>query len=195
MLHQKSTLASLLIAMLCFVACRSEQKSENTAMQDSAQTAGIQASANAAPLSNRMARLMGADNEATFRTVNLGDPIAEVKAKEKAELFEDDANHVGYTIEYSTLESADILYYRDKQQKVNKIEVDLYLNNRQSVTEFSKELTAYLSGRFGKESQQNGVTVWNGRDAVASLKDVSKGKDFGLKLTFLPAGETLATRK
>lgn len=89
-----------------------------------------------------------------------------------------------------------MLYYQ-QNGKVTAIEVDLFLNSRQSVDEYQTELNTYFTGRYGSPKSTPGGTVWNGpAGEQLVLRDVSKGKDFGLKIRIDPArGATTALAK
>ncbi|MFC5412686.1 hypothetical protein ACFPMF_25395 [Larkinella bovis] len=173
---------AVLIAALFLNACQTnQQSSEATKPADSTEmTTNRPDSEQDATPSDWLAKLMG-PNDGLFRGVKLGDAVSDVKAKEEAEPFEEDADHLGYTIEYENLESVDIQYFLDKNKKVSGIQVDIYLNNRKSVDEHTKELTDYFTRQYGQPAQQSWKIA--GKDRV-TLTDVSKGKDFGLKLTF-----------
>ncbi len=140
------------------------------------------------PITGRLADL-GLTRDSHWRGINLGDEFGKVKATEKGEAFESDAKHVGYTVEFKTLETADMLYYQQKGN-VSAIDVDLFLNNRQSVDGYQNELKPYFTTRYGTPKPGLGGTVWNGpAGEQILLKDVSKGKDFGLKIKIVPADQ------
>lgn len=131
---------------------------------------------------------LGLTRDSHWRGVNLGDAFSVVKEKEKGQPFESDARHVGYTVEFPNLETADMLYYQSGGN-VSAIEVDLFLNNRQSVDQYRKELEPYFTTRYGTPKTADGAMTWTGSTGEQlSLKDVSKGKDFGLKIKIQPIG-------
>ena len=179
--------------LLLLNACTSKKSGEETQRADTTAPAPARPDAAAAPLSENLRRLLG-DEPGLFRGVNLGDRIADVKARERLEQFEADASHVGYTFEYPSLESADILYFHDKAGVVTKIDVDLYLNDNDSQARFTNELTAYFNRRFGPSTRQGAGLVWNDAAARLVMKDVTKGTNFGLKLTFAPATGPVTAR-
>jgi hypothetical protein len=171
---------SLLLTALFFIslpACTTKKK-------PSAQLADSSAAANPAPavdqapepITGRLASL-GLTRDSHWRGINLGDDFSVVKANEKGEPFESNAQHVGYTLEFPNLETADILYYQTAG-KVSAIDVDLFLNTRESISEYRKELEPYFTTRYGTPKPTAGGLVWQGpaREQI-SLKDVSKGKD------------------
>lgn len=165
----------------------------NTKKQTATQTTDSSTAANPAPavdhasepITGRLADL-GLTRDSHWRGVNLGDDFAVVKTKEKGEAFERDAKHVGYTVEFANLETADMLYYQ-MGGKVSAIEVDLFLNAQQSVNAYRKELEPYFTTRYGAPKPGAGGLVWTGSTGEeVSLKDVSKGKDYGLKIRIAP---------
>jgi len=182
----RKLLYTVLIAGLATLgACKNKKSSgDPTAAADSTQAAmESDTVADAAVVSERLRELIG--EEGLLRGVNLGDNLATVRAKEKAELFEDSTNHLGYTVEYANLESADILYYKGRNGKVNRIGVDLYLNSRQSVDTFVQDLRTFFTGRYGAPRTSPRSWSWQTpSNEPVVLQDVSKGKDYGLKLTF-----------
>ncbi|GAB3259212.1 hypothetical protein GCM10027347_22620 [Larkinella harenae] len=172
---------ALLAIALFLNACQSNQQaSEATTPTDSTEILPTRPNTGNELVSDWLEKLVGSE-DGLFRGVKLGDGVAVVKEKENAEPFEEDAAHVGYTIEYENLESVDIQYFLDNGKKVNRIQVDIYLNNRQSVDTHRQELETYFTKRYGTPSQQSWKVAPN---SLVTLKDVSKGKDFGLKLTF-----------
>lgn len=177
-------LISLIVAQQ---ACTSKKQPESTQTVDSSTAAnpGPGVDYVPEPITGRLAAL-GLTRDSHWRGINLGDDFSVVQTKEKSEAFERDAKHVGYTVEFPNLETADMLYYQTGG-KVSAIEVDLFLNNRQSVDGYRKELEPYFTTRYGTPKPGAGGSVWTGQTGEqVSLKDVSKGKDFGLKIRFAP---------
>lgn len=173
--------SALLATVLSLNACQSKQQtSEATTPADTSEILPNRADSQLeVPVSDWLEKLVGPE-DGLFRGVNLGDAVSVVKEKETLEPFEEDAAHVGYTLDYPNLESTDIQYFLDKDKKVIRIDVDIYLNNRTSVDTHLKELTAYFTQKYGSPVQQ----TWRAAGNRITLTDVSKGKDFGLKLTF-----------
>ena len=175
-------------------ACRSRQQAASQTA-DSTATASSAETDSTPVITGRLAEL-GLTPDSHWRSINLGDDFTKVKATEKGEPFESDAKHTGYTIELTNLESADVLYYQTNK-KVSAITVDLFLNSRQSVTALEKELRTYFSSRYGSSKPLAGGTGWTGQKGESVLlKDVSKGKDFGLTIKIAPVeGPTTASSK
>ncbi|CCH55253.1 hypothetical protein BN8_04501 [Fibrisoma limi BUZ 3] len=167
-------------------ACRNRQQADSKATDSSAVVAGTAGSGEAA-VTGRLDSL-GLTSDSHWRGINLGDPIATVRATEKGELFESDNEHVGYTIEFPNLESADFLYYQTGQH-VSAIVADIFLNSPQSVKTYQQDLQTFFTACYGQPVTQEGAMIWTGPKAEkVSLKDVSKGKDYGLKVRINPAG-------
>lgn len=188
-LMKKHLLQVLLAMALLSQACQSTSQSEKTNLDSTLTAAGTSAvpPASAAALSSRL-RDIGLTTDSDWRGIRLGDAAATVKEKEKATLFETDAKHLGYTVEFANLESIDMLYLLGANQTVSGIEVDLYLNDAQSVDAYQTDLKRYFDARY-KATATAGT--WQGdRGQTITLKNVSKGKDYGLKVRI--AGSTSA---
>lgn len=166
-----------------FYACQSRQQTDSQLADSTAVTTPAAPSASV-PISGRLADL-GLTSSTDWRMVNVGDEFTHVKAVEKGEPFESDAEHIGYTVELRNLETADVLYYQTNG-KVSAIDVDLFLNSQSSVTAYRDELNAYFTGRYGAPKPAGKGTVWTTPAGTVGMEDVSKGKDFGLKIRMAP---------
>ncbi|GAB3957083.1 hypothetical protein GCM10028805_48820 [Spirosoma harenae] len=184
------------ISFFSLYACNSKQQRDNQPADSTAITSETASTETAnVSITGHLADL-GLTMDSDWRGLNLGDEFAKVKAVEKGEPFESDADHIGYTIEFKNLETADMLYYQT-DKKISAIDVDLFLNGRQSVVDFQKELEPYFSARYGTPKPNQGGSHWVGPNGTSvTLKDVSKGKDFGLKIRISSAeGSTTASVK
>jgi hypothetical protein len=186
---------SLLLVFLLFISLPACTNKKETAAQsaDSATATAPDPAVDYAPepITGHLADL-GLTRDSHWRGINLGDDFAVVKAKEKGAPFESDARHIGYTVEFPNLETADMLYYQAKG-KVSAIEVDLFLNTGQSISAYRKELEPYFTTRYGTPKTSAGGLLWTGQTGEQiSLKDVSKGKDFGLKIRIEPVAKTIS---
>ncbi|RYF72386.1 MAG: hypothetical protein EOO39_12240 [Cytophagaceae bacterium] len=161
-------------------ACTSRQSTDATTSADSSRLDSVATETSATVALTPALSGLGLTTEHDWRKVNLGDDFAAAKATETGESFEQDASHIGYTQEFDNLESVDYQYFQTGN-KVTSIQVDLYLNSANAVKTYQQELTTYLTARYGPSSASVGTLSWKSGNVV--LKDVSKGKDFGLKLT------------
>lgn len=174
-----------------FSTCRSRQQAAGQ-LTDSAATAGENHPVADGAITERLTDL-GLTPNTAWRGTNLGDDFTHVRAVEKGEPFESDKEHIGYTIELKNLETADVLYYQTAG-KVSAIDVDLFLNSRQSVADYQSELASYFTTRYGSPRSMGGGTVWTAKNGeTVALKDVSKGRDYGLKLKIAPTGAGTST--
>ncbi|GAB4041022.1 hypothetical protein [Spirosoma gilvum] len=188
---KKTALLLLSISLLLTQqACKNRQQTSTQTADTTASTASSQ-SATDVVITDRLAEL-GLTPDSDWRGINLGDDFEKVKGAEKGEPFENDADHVGYTIEFKNLESADMLYYQTAK-KVSAIDVDLFLNNRESVTAYQKELESYFTAHYGTPKPGKNEGQWMSPKGISvTMKDVSKGKDFGLKIK-MAVGDRSAT--
>ena len=188
--------AVLFVALLLTgAACRSKTQTQTTATTDSTAAAQMdtpETTAKPIAMTERLTAL-GLTQTGHWRGISLGDSITRVVTSATEKPFEQDAAHVGYTVEFPNLESADFLYFQ-QAGKVSAIEVDLYLNTRKSVDAYQKDLTDYFNQRYGTPITTAATTVWTGpKQETIRLKDVSKGKDFGLKVKIAPTGAGAVT--
>lgn len=138
---------------------------------------------------SELLRLILSPQGGDFRGFKFGDPLSKIKSGETFELFEDSTNHVGFTYETENFEVIDILYYLDKNQALNSIRVDVYLNDANAVRNLSEQFDTYLSGKYTPDKKQGKTTTWRGQGGlVVTLEDVSKDKDYGLRLGMGPKG-------
>ena len=168
----------LLPALLA--ACTSRPATEATTQTDSARLAPATSGTLVATAVPPRLLALGLQPSHDWRAVTVGDVFAAAKATETAAPFEQDSTHVGYTQEFSNLESVDY-QYSQRAGVVSAIEVDFYLNTAGAVEAYRQDLTTYLSARYGPATTTQPVSSWqNGR---VTLRNVSKRKDYGLKLT------------
>ncbi|WP_375447016.1 hypothetical protein [uncultured Fibrella sp.] len=175
-----------LFVSLCLIglaaACTSRQNTDATNSSDSTASrieSGTSTKSTVAALTPRLTSI-GLTTDHDWRRVSIGDDFYTAKATETTEAFEQDASHIGYTKEFDNLESIDYQYFQTGG-KLSKIQVDLYLNTAKSVNDYLVDLVLYLTVRYGTATTINGVATW--QNGKVELKNVSKGKDFGLKLT------------
>ena len=168
-----------LVALLFIPACTNQSQTDTTQTDKTASAGQLTSQTAEVALSERLVDL-GLTTSRDWRGISLGDSVATVRATEKAKLFESDAHYLGYTLEFPNLESVDILYQLDANQTVNSIDVDLYLNDVQSATAYQRELASYFDARYKLVGTPN---TWLGeKRETITLQNVSKGKDYGLKI-------------
>ena len=157
-------------------ACNSRPTTEATNTTDSARANPMPTKATATFVRTPTLDNLGLTANYDWRRVNIGDDFTAAKSTETTAPFEQDVVHVGYSQEFSNLESVDYQYFQ-AGNKVKRIQVDFYLNSMAAVKTYRQELATYLTARYGPA---NAGTSWKNGNVM--LKDISKGKDFGLKL-------------
>lgn len=172
-------------------ACNTKQ--QNTTRPPHSTTATATALPDAPlPLTERLAQL-GLTPDSHWRGLNLGDNFGKVKSGEKGDPFEQDARHVGYAIDLPNLASMDVLYAQ-QNEKISAISADLYLNSRSDVDTYQKDLSAHFTARYGSPKTISNGAVWSGPiNEQIRLTDVSKGKDYGLKISITSVGRATAS--
>lgn len=189
----KSVYYIFLILLIGTSACTTKQK-RTAQTADSTAAPALAITDAPRPVADRLTRL-GLTSDSQWRGLNLGDDFDSVKKTEKGEPFEQDARHVGYAVDFPNLESMDVLY-EQQNEKISAITADLYLNNRFAVDECQKALSDHFTNRYGTPKTVNGNSVWHGPVSEhIRLSDVSKGKDYGLKVSITSAGRVTASAK
>ncbi|MCF0073697.1 hypothetical protein LZD49_24675 [Dyadobacter sp. CY261] len=130
-----------------------------------------------------------------LRGVAFGDPVAKVKATEAFEMFEETADHLGYTSETAQLETIDVQYFLTSDKKVNKIMIDVYLNSPAATKQLWDASRQYFSKTYSSPKEESKKISWNSKTVRVSMEDVSEGKDYGLKFQFFPADKNVLAAK
>lgn len=132
-----------------------------------------------------LARTIMGTGEGLLRGVKFGDSIEEVKRKESIELFEEETSHVGYSFDTDNLETVDILYERNSQNRVSGIELDIYMNTDETNEGLKQELSNLFTVRYGKPVSENPILIWKIKPTgQVSIKVVKNKLDRGLEIRF-----------
>ncbi|MCF2486558.1 hypothetical protein [Dyadobacter sp. CY347] len=132
---------------------------------------------------------------AILRGISFGDPISKVKASENFEMFEETADHLGYTDETPQLETIDIQYFLTPDKKVNRITVDVYLNSPEATKQLWNAGKNYFTKDYDAPKEEPNKVTWNKKSVRVNMEDVSKGKDYGLKFQFVPTDKNVLAAK
>lgn len=180
-------LALFAFPLLLLAACTSRPTSESTtAPGDSTnRVTASDSGTTQTPIPPTSARIssLSLSSDSDWKQVKLGDAFTAAKAPETEQPFEEDASHVGYSVEFDNLESVDYQYFT-QSGKVSGIRVDLYLNNMASVRAYRQDLVAYYMSRYGTPQVSTNAYAWTRPmgGGTVTLKDVSKAKEYGLVL-------------
>jgi hypothetical protein len=132
--------------------------------------------------------ILGPDEKApegtVIRGISFGDPVAKIKASETFEMFEETADHLGYTSETPKLETIDVQYFLTEDKKVNRITVDVYLNSSEATKQLWNAGKQHFTGLYAAPKEEPKKLAWNNKSVRVSMEDVSDGKDYGLKFQF-----------
>ena len=133
----------------------------------------------------KLLRTIMGTGEGLLRGVQFGDAISDVKKKEKAELFEEEETHIGYSFDTENMETVDILYEKDKQNRVSGIELDIYMNTDASNDSLRKELNKQFTTLYGNPSAGETAQIWTIKpNGKVSLKVVKNKLDRGLEVRY-----------
>ena len=187
MILSKFTFSLLLMAILG--SCQSQTKEETEQTKDSVALANPAQPQLNSDQSALLKNVLGNSTEGIIRGISFGDEIAKVKSTETFEMFEETADHLGYTSETPQLETIDVQYFIDSEKKVNKIQVDVYLNSSDATKQLWNAGKNHFTETYASPKEENKVVVWNKNSIRVQMEDVTKGKDFGLKFLFFPTNK------
>ena len=178
-----------LLTLFLLCGCQNQTKEETEEVKDSVALANPAQPQLNSDQSALLKSVLGNSKEGIIRGVTFGDEIGKVKATETFEMFEETADHLGYTSETPQLESIDVQYFIDTEKKVNKIQIDVYLNSGDATKQLWNAGKNHFTEMYGTASGDNKIAFWNKNSIKVQMEDVTKGKDFGLKFMFFPTNK------
>jgi hypothetical protein len=168
------------ILSLLFIACSNPKETKTVEV--------LSPPSNRAVVSSNVQKLLRAimgTGEGLLRGIKFGDAISDVKKKETIELFEEEETHIGYSFDTESLETVDILYEKDKQNRVSGIELDIYMNTDASNDSLKNELSNQFTIRYGKPLSDTDLPTWKIKpNGQVSIKVVKNRLDRGLEVKF-----------
>ena len=186
---QRFTLTCLLLGLAVFSLTNCSTKNEQTTEQKTKpDSAASPAQTVVIPNQSELLKtVIGKPSNDLFRGLNIGDAVAKIKQNEAFEIFEDSTNHVGYTFETENFETIDVLYFLDANKTISNIKVDVYVNSATTAQSLFSQLDNYWSGKFNVDKKSSKVALWKiDNNTILKLEDVSKDKDYGLKIFIGP---------
>ncbi len=184
----------MLLLSITIVSCDSTTQETTTAESDSMALADPTQNELNSNQNQLLKEILSESSTGTVRGISFGDPVSAVKANENYEMFEELPDHLGYTHETDQLETIDIQYFLTTDGKVNKIEIDVYLNSPQATKELWNSGKHHFTENFGPVNGKATSLNWEHNDVKVQMEDVSKGKDFGLKFIFHPVNKNVFAR-
>jgi hypothetical protein len=188
--------AFLMFALIVIsVSCQTKTQDETEEKTDSAPLSEAPQSELNSDQSALLAVILGNTEDGIIRGISFGDNIAKVKATETFDMFEETPDHLGYTTETAQLESIDVQYFLTPDKKVNKIQLDVYLNSAEATSQLWNASKVYFNKISTTPKVEDKLIIWAGSTAKIRMEDVTIGKDFGLKFEFSPSNKTALAAK
>ncbi|HEV7348900.1 hypothetical protein [Telluribacter sp.] len=186
-------LVGVILISVVLGSCRTKTKpgDENEVVTDSiAQTNPVPTDLNS-DQSELFNTVVGSAEGGIIRGISFGDPVSKVRAGERFEMFEDTTDHIGFTHDTEQLETIDVQYFH-ANNRISRITVDVYLNSPRATQQLWNTARRNFTERFGTPRQESAKSItWEKSPAQVVIEDVSVGKDFGLKMTFVPSNKTV----
>ncbi len=136
-------------------------------------------------LSNPLLQKIIGDTTGILRGHNFGDAIEEIVLNEKIEKFEEEKSHVGFTFDTANLETVDILYLKDKKNKLNGIQIDIYMNSDSTNEKLFTSFSDYLTSKYGPQIPKMKIAIWQIDDkSQVYIKKVKSRLDRGLEVKY-----------
>ena len=89
---------------------------------------------------SKLANKIFDNSEGVFRGFEFGQDLDEIIEKENFKVFEREKDYIGVSFTNSKMETVDILYFKNIFNKLEKIQVDIFLNSQEE----SNELFDYI---------------------------------------------------
>ncbi|UBM58123.1 hypothetical protein LAG90_15055 [Marinilongibacter aquaticus] len=128
------------------------------------------------------------DQGGTIRGFDLGDPKIKIKDMESLSLIDEADSTLAYSFESKDFELVDINYKFNAQEKLDGVQVDIYLNEEGQTNEMYTAIRKYFTLKFGPAAGNEPKETWpvNGGGSV-SIKAVNHKIDHGLQINYYKA--------
>lgn len=117
------------------------------------------------------------------RGFDFGTPVSDILKAESLELFEEKPGHVGFVYERENLESADFLYMRDADNKLNGVDIDIYLNTPASSDALFATAKSHYNSLY-KPSPTDSLTWMIPPKGYVRVSQIKKPLDNGLEIKY-----------
>jgi hypothetical protein len=125
-------------------------------------------------------------DSAVVRNVNWLQPLSSLN--EKIELSENQpksGKSYSLYLDDSDLNFVDVIYNTNKNNQINKIVFDIYVEDKFNAIKLLNEFEHYFSVKYGKKTTQGQVSNWESKSkSRILLEDVSTSKDPGIKIIY-----------
>ena len=161
-----------------FNACKNEGEQEQE--QVNSDSAAGDKESRLKGYSNRFRNLIKTD-QGVFRGIEFGMNREDVKAMEDSLKTPDQTENdtLDYIINFNFPETAEVLYYTGKDEKLSRIQVDIYPENIDSQLELFKEFEKYFRSKYGKpvSSEDKNELQWKVSDQGLLIRLRKQGND------------------
>ena len=134
-------------------------------------------------------KLLGTDTSGAFRGISLGQSKEKVKVIEASlPVVNESDTVINYTINFTATEEADLLYFFTPDNKLKKIEADIYPPSEENQSKLFKQLESFYSARYGASSVvDKSEVIWNIKEPeiIIILKKTGNEKVHDLQLDFV----------
>lgn len=123
--------------------------------------------------------------EGVFRGFEFGQDLDEVIAKEKFKVFEKEKEYIGVSYTNSKMETIDILYFRNIFNKLEKIQVDVFLNSEKESDELFDVIFYQIFEKHGFPIPKKAGFYWNREnEPKISLTKIKNKVEQGILMIF-----------
>jgi hypothetical protein len=185
----KSTFFALMLVTFA-VSCQTATQEKTEETSDSAALSTTTQPDLNSDQSALLSIVLGDTGGGVVRGITFGDEIAKIKATETFEMFEETPDHLGFTSETAQLESVDVQYFLTPDKKVNKIQLDVYLNSAEATSQLWNAGKAFFNKNYDSPKEEQKLVTWNKNAIKVQMEDMTKGKDFGLRFQFFPTNKS-----
>jgi hypothetical protein len=135
--------------------------------------------------SNTLQKITLSDS-AVVRNVKWLQPLNSLNEKiELSETQPKSGKSYSLYLDDSDLNFVDVIYMTNKNNQINKIVFDVYVEDKLNTIKLLTEFEQYFSVKHGKKTIQGQVSIWESKNkSRIQLEDVSTSKDPGIKLIY-----------
>lgn len=171
-----------ILYLVLVIACSNPKESENLEISALKPVEEVVIPQNVTKVFNK---ILG-NQESVFRGYDFGDDLRKIQESEVLEQFEDVKSHIGYSFDTPNMETVDILYFRDKEDRLKAINIDIYMSSEESSKQLLQAFTQYFNTKYGEPSDHAGLPTWETDDVTAQIKMIRTKIDTGLQIIFEP---------
>lgn len=194
-MKNKLALYGILGLFYLLVSCGDSENSVSEENESPVEVEKVEPPSGFEEYSNKFQKLVITDS-GVFRGITFGMAVDEVKSLEdSATLIEKGDNFLNYSVEFTIKEQADVLYFFDKNQNINKIETDIYTESKQSQAKLFDEFALFFTKKYGEPVLvTENEKAWNASNNQFYIDMVKTGNEkvYDIKIVFTP-GEKTAT--